>query len=193
MLKTLFLTFALLILAGPVFADDFYVITGTYKSQKQAQQVAAMRGGWVLNTNFYSQLSPNLFAVVRGPLRTKKNADKYLTWLMEGGSYTGSYVRNAKKINIRLKIGNKDLSPQMIAALLGELRIDVSESKGGAHPCEPQEPYKEISLSYVTIARGYDRKKDEVIHKPKDVVLDVGAFREIKSTGKVDRMRICAE
>jgi hypothetical protein len=112
---------------------------------------------------------------------------------MDGGMYPGSYVRNAGGINIEIKIGNKALSPQMLAALLGELRIDVSENKGGSDPCEPQESYKLISLSYVTVARGYDEKKDKETYKPKDIELEVGAFREINKTGEVDRMRICSE
>ena len=54
-------------------------------------------------------------------------------------------------------------------------------------------PYKQISLSYVTVARDYDENNDRVIKKPDEIDLDVGAFREIKSSGEVDRMRICTE
>lgn len=81
----------------------------------------------------------------------------------------------------------------MVAALLGEIRIDVKEGKGGSHPCEPEEPYKELSLSFVTIDRAPDGKKDQIIFKPQDVELEVGAFWEIKRTGQIERMRICAE
>lgn len=183
----------LFFISGPVFAADFYVITGTYKMQKEAQQVAAIKGGWVLNTNFYDQLTPNRFAVVRGPFTTKKTADQNLAMLMEGGGYRGSYVKNAETINIQVKIGDKALSPQMLAAIFGELKIDVTEHKGGSNPCEPQEPYKALSFSYVTIVRDYDEKKGTVLFHPRDVPVDIGAFREIKSTGEIDRMRICAE
>lgn len=187
------LTVALFFLSGLVLADDFYVITGTYKTQKEAQQVAATKGGWVLNTNFYNQLTPNLFAVVRGPFTSKKAADQHLAWLTDRGMYKGSYVKNAETINIQVKIGNKALSPQMLAAILGELRIDVTEHKGGSNPCEPQEPYRALSFSYVTIAREYDEKKDKLLFNPKDVPIDVGEFWEIKNTGQIDRMRICTE
>jgi hypothetical protein len=185
----------ILLIALPVFAhaDDYYVITGTHKTQEEAQQIAAMKGGWVLNTNFYNQLTPGLYAVVRGPFKTKIDADKQLAWLIKGGRYPGSYVRNAGSINIEIKIGNKALSPQMLAALLGELRIDVSEHKGGSNPCEPQEPYKQISLKYFTLVRGYDAKKNQVTFEPKVVELDIGQFWEIKESGEIDRMRICAE
>jgi hypothetical protein len=186
--------FALLILIPVLaYADDFYVITATYKTQKEAQDVAALKGGWVLNTNFYNKLTPNLYAVVRGPYQTQATADEKLAWLTNGGRYPGSYVKNPGNINIEVKVGNKALSPQMLAALLGELRIDVLENNGASHPCEPQEPYKQLSLSYVTIARHYDDKNEEVILKPKDVELDAGAFREIEKTGEIVRMRICAE
>jgi hypothetical protein len=183
----------LLIFPTIAAADDFYVITGTYKTQKEAQQIAANKGGWVLYTNFYSQLTPNLFAVVRGPFKTNKDADKELAFLKEGGRYPGSYVKNAGAINIGVKIGNKALSPQMLAALLGEIRIDVMEQKGGGDPCEPEEPYKQLSLSYVTVERSVDEKKEEAVLKPREVEIDAGVFWEIKRTGEVEHMRICAE
>jgi hypothetical protein len=147
----------------------------------------------VLNTNFYDHLTRNLYAVVRGPFRTKAEADEQLASLMSGGKYAGSYVKNAGNINIEVKLGNIGLSPQMIAALLGEIRIDVREGKGGSQPCEPEEPYKELSLSYMTVERELDRKKDQVVFKPGDVELDAGAFWEIKRTGEIKHMRVCAE
>jgi len=48
-------------------------------------------------------------------------------------------------------------------------------------------------LSYVTLDRDFDEKKDQLIFKPRDVQVDVGSFFEIKSTGEIFRMRICAE
>lgn len=184
-----------LCLATPSFAraDDFYVITGTFKTQSEAQQVAATKGGWVLNTNFYNQLTPGVFAVVRGPYRSKGEADTQLSELERFAIFAGSYVRNAGNINIEIKIGNKELSPQMLAALLGELRIDVSENAGGNGPCEPQEPYKAISLSYVTVERASDMKNGKVTDRPKDVKLDIGGLWQLKRSGAVDRMRICTE
>lgn len=192
-MRNMLLFAAFILLPSPAFADDFYVITGTYRTQKEAQQIAANKGGWVLNTNFYSQLAPDLYVVARGPFRTKAEADKVLAVLMKGGRYPGSYVKNAGTITIEVKIGNKAISPQMIAALLGEIRIEVREDKGGEHPCEPQEPYKDLTLSHVTIERAFDEKKDQTIFKAQEVELEVGAFREIKRTGQIERMRVCAE
>src|SRR4030095_11920117 len=48
------------------------------------------------------------------------------------------------------------LSPATVAALLGEILLDVESHPGGADPCEPQEPYEELRLSYVTVNRSYD-------------------------------------
>lgn len=59
---TIPLTAALLFLSATVFANDYYVITGTYETQHEAQQIAALKGGWVLHTGFYNQLTANLFA-----------------------------------------------------------------------------------------------------------------------------------
>lgn len=187
------LTTAFFFIFEPAFADDFYIIIGTYKVQKEAQQAAATKDGWVLNTNFYDQLTPNLFAVVRGPFTAKKLAEQNLAMLMESDKYRGSYVKNAGTINIQVKIGNKAISPQMLAAIFGELRIDITEHKGGSNPCEPQEPYKGLTFSYVTLAREYDEKQGKLSFNPQDNPIDVGAFWEIKSTGEIDRMRICAE
>lgn len=38
---------AVFFISGPVCADDFYIIIGTHKVQKDAQQAAATKGGWV--------------------------------------------------------------------------------------------------------------------------------------------------
>lgn len=178
---------------GTANAGDIYVITGTYKAQAEAQEVAALRGGWVLNTNFYDRLTPNLFAVVRGPFATAVEAEKHQASLMRGGRYPGSYVKDAGAINIQIKIGDRDLSPQMLAALFGEISMEVVNEKGASNPCEPQEPYSYVSLSYVSIARGFDEKTDAMTFKPDRIPLNAGAFRQIERTGEIRRMRICAE
>jgi hypothetical protein len=81
----------------------------------------------------------------------------------------------------------------MIAALLGEILIKVGESKGGSHPCEPQEPYEQLTLSYITVVRKWDDKNQRALDQPKAVPIDVGAFRQIKSSGQIEHMRICVE
>jgi len=174
-------------------ADDHFVITHTMKSQEKAQEKAALVGGWVLNTNLYSNLKPNLFAVVRGPYKSMKKAKKTLSWLMEGGRYPGSYVKNAGKTNITVKLGNKNLSPQMLTALFGEISIHVSEEKGAENPCQPQEPYYDIAITHVGLARKYNQKTEQEYREPVRKDIDMGGFWQIKSTGEISRMRICAE
>jgi len=119
----------LLILPASVLANDFYIINGTYKTQIQAQEIAASNGGWVLNTNFYNQLQPNLYAVVRGPFKTKHEAAKQLSELTKAGRYAGSYVKNAGAITIEIKMGNKKLSPQTLGARHGDRHITRIEEK----------------------------------------------------------------
>jgi len=69
---------ALLSLTARARAADFFVFTDTFKSQQDAQDRAALVGGWVLDTDTYSGLAPNLFAVVRGPYSTRQVADRRL-------------------------------------------------------------------------------------------------------------------
>ena len=174
-------------------ADDHFVITHTMKSQEKAQEQAALKGGWVLNTNLYSTLKPNLFAVVRGPYKSMNKAKKTLTWLKEGGRYPGSYAKNAGKTNITVKLDNRNLSPQMLTALFGELSINITEEKGAENPCQPQEPYYNISISHVGLARKYNEKTEKEYRDPVRHDVDIGGFWQIKSTGEISRMRICTE
>src|SRR5262245_60539893 len=74
-------------------ADDYFVVTGTFQSQAAAQVSAAESGGWALDTDLYSGLKPNLFAVVRGPFRSSSAAKSELKFLTSNGDYRGSYVK----------------------------------------------------------------------------------------------------
>jgi len=185
---------ALLLLAFPTFAaaGDFYVISATYKTQQEAQVDAAANGSWVLNTNFYSKLTPDLYAVVRGPFKSASEAKAELASLQRLQEWAHGYTKDAGDINIEIKIGNKKLSPQLLAALLGELRIDVSDNEGASSPCEPQEPYLSVSLSYMTLERGITEDGKE-IDKPKETPIDIGGLWQLKNSGEIERMRICTE
>jgi len=174
-------------------ADDHFVITHTMKSQDEAQEKAALMGGWVLNTNLYGNLKPNLFAVVRGPFKSIKKAKRTLDWLKKGGNYPGSYVKSAGKVNISVRLGNKYLSPQMLTALFGEFTINISKEKGAENPCKPQEPYYDISITHVGLARKYNSKTEKSYIEPVRQNIDMGGFWQIISTGEISRMRICAE
>ena len=182
-----------LLVVIPAYAGDFYVITATFPSQSAAQTEAAMRGGWVLDTDVYPNLSPNAFAVVRGPFRDAKAAGDQLTFLRSGGGYRGAYIKDAGTPRLAANVGSPGLRPQLLAALLGELLVEVKDEPGGRNPCEPQEPYQEVQISYVDITRGVDDKSGAVHESTERRNVEVGAFWVIKRTGEVDRMRQCSE
>jgi hypothetical protein len=160
-----FITIRLVILlslvsfAAPIAAraSDFYIISSTHKTQAEAQAKAAEGGGWVLITNFYKRLNPDLFAVVRGPFRSQKEAEKVLSGFRSNRFLSDAYVRDAGDIRINAKVGNVDVTPQILAAILGEIRIaskSVLKSDPNSYdPGEPQEPYKNFTLSYFSVTR----------------------------------------
>jgi len=182
-----------LLSVAPVCAGDFYVITGAFPSQGAAQTEAALRGGWVLDTDVYPNLTPNTFAVVRGPFPVEADARKELKFLLSGSGYPGAYVKDAGKPRLGGNLGSAALRPQLLAALLGELSVEVTDHPGGGNPCEPQEPYQEVQISFVDLARSMDDKSNKVREEAKRKEVDVGAFRIIKRTGEIDRMRQCFE
>jgi hypothetical protein len=181
------------ILLTPVCAGDFYVVTATFPSQGAAQTEAALRGGWVLDTDFYPNLTANTFAVVRGPFPVEQLARKELKFLLSGGGYSGAYVKDAGKPRLSGSLGSPSLRPQLLAALLGELSVEVTDHPGGENPCEPQEAYQDVQISFVDLTRKVSDGSDtsRVGTERRDV--DVGAFRIIKRTGEIDRMRQCYE
>lgn len=188
-LLTLLMTFTA---AGQVQAADFFVVTDTMKSQKDAQARAALVGGWVLDTDAYTALAPGLFAVVRGPYVSRQVADQQLKELKTNNAYKAAYVKDAGTLRVAPSFA-KSVPPKVLAALLGELSVVVTDRRGGANPCEPQEPYQDVEVSVVTLDRTVDSKTDAEGFKPRRVTLDLGGFWVIKRTGEVERMRICAE
>ena len=90
-------------------------------------------------------------------------------------------------------MGSPQLSPQILAALLGELDVKVSDEAGGKNPCEPQESYQRVQLSYMGLERSMDKSTGTPTFAPKLRPLDLGAFWVIKKTGAIVRMRACAE
>jgi hypothetical protein len=188
----LFASLALLSFASRALASDFFVVTDTFKSQQDAQDRAALVGGWVLDTDAYSGLASNLFVVVRGPYATRRIADQQLNELKRIKTYKGAYVKEAGAVRIPPGLGNS-VSPKVLAALLGELSVVVTDRPGATNPCEPQEPYQEVAVSVVTLDRTIDPKTDADGFKARRVNLDIGGFRVLKRTGEVERVRICAE
>ena len=177
----------------PAWAGDVFVITATFPTQGAAQTEAALRGGWVLDTDVYPNLGPGKFAVVRGPYPDGKLAAEQLRVMRSGGGYGGAYVKDAGKPLLPVNIGSASLRPQLFAALLGELSIDVTEHPGGEHPCEPEEPYQDVQISFVDLTRPVDEKSGSVMVEAERRTVEVGAFWIIKRTGEIDRMRRCYE
>ncbi|MBC8183973.1 hypothetical protein H8E88_23000 [candidate division KSB1 bacterium] len=175
------------------YCDDYFVFTHTFKNQVDAQKTAAKKGGWVLNTSFYSKLTPNLFSVVRGPFPTKKQAQATHRFLTSGGTYQGAYVKNAGMVDLKSGLKSAGIPAQLLVSLLGELSISQAIQKGAGNPCEPQEPYSDIDISIYSISRGIDEVTGDLTFKPYKEHFDIGGFWLITSSGEIDRMRVCAE
>src|SRR5262249_41880750 len=107
-------------------------------------------------------------------------------------TFKTAYVKDAGTLRVAAGLA-KSVPPKVLTALLGELSVVVTENPGGANPCEPQEPYQDVSLSVVTLDRTYDAKTETEGVKPRRREIDIGGFRVIKRTGEVERMRICTE
>jgi hypothetical protein len=173
------------------FANDFFVITDTFKSQRDAQIRAAAVGGWALDTDIYSGLERDRFAVVRGPFATAQAATKELADLKKSKKYKSAYVRDGGVLRL---VGDAlGMPSKVLAALLGELSVDIKDMPGGANPCEPGEPYQDISLSFMTLDRTRNPISEAEGFKPRRAAIDIGGFWIIKRTGEIERMRVCAE
>ncbi len=177
--------------AGTSQAGDFFVITDTFKSQEDAQSRAASNGGWAIDTDVYPGLEPDRYAVVRGPYASRSMATKELAALKKIKTYKSAYVKDAGVLRFPSNIAGV-ASPKILAALLGELSVSVKEMAGAEGGCEPDEPYQEVTWSFVTLDR-VDSEKFGVDVKARRVNLDIGAFWVIKRTGEIERMRVCAE
>jgi hypothetical protein len=173
-------------------AADFFIVTDTFKSQQDAQARAALADGWVLDTDAYSGLAPSLFAVVRGPYSSRQAAEHELRQLKTTKTYKTAYVKEAGTLRLAAVLGTS-APPKVLAALLGELSVVVTDKPGGTNPCEPQEPYQDVALSVVTLDRTYDAKTSEEGFKARRTDLDIGGFWVIKRTGEIERMRVCTE
>ncbi len=193
-LKILFVIFLATQISSPqkLLASDFFIISDSYKKQAEAQSKAADTGGWVLISNLYKSLTPNLFAVVRGPFHSKKEAETELANLKINQHFKKSYVKDAGEMSIDLAALKLELSPVALAALLGEVRVLVKNEPASESPCSPQEENKSFSLQYFTVDRNIDAKGN-MSFVPKDVNLDIGSFAQINHSGEIQRMRLCAE
>lgn len=180
----------LCVLAPRVARAEYFVITATEKTQEPAQRKAVETGGWVLNTDLYSGLTPHLFAVVRGPFAKVGDAKAELASLQSSTSHRGAFVKDAGKLNLAGLTPSGPLTA-VVQALIGEIQVRLVEQPGGSNPCEPQEPYLDVELTIMT-AEGRPTSHG-VDAAPKPRTLDLDGFWIIKRTGEIDRMRICLE
>ena len=128
--------------AGPGAAafqttDNYYVIVSSDTTRAEAE-ARTSAGTWVLDTNLYPRLSPNLYAVVRGPYPDLPMAEGVLDFARR--SHPDAYIRNAGPPDI-----GQDEPRALVAAVLGTVEVDVTREPGGRHGCEPQEPYAVIA------------------------------------------------
>lgn len=172
--------------------EDYFVITSTKPSHGEAQQEAALTGGWVVNTNLYPNLTDGLFAVVRGPFATLDDATLELNFLQSRGDYPDAYVRNAGELLLPPGISG-NAPPAMAAALLGELRFVTEAHPGAENPCEPQRPYHRVELVWYETGRVYDPDAGGVRRGVVQNQVPFGGFWWIDDTGEVEHMRVCSE
>jgi hypothetical protein len=179
---------------GPVeaAAGDHFIILGTERSQEAAQQVAAMSEAWVLDTDLYPKLPPNLFAVVRGPYVTSAEARAELAFLQTGGEYEEAQVKDAGACRLPPNLGGAKLPAAVFTALMGELSVEVTDKPGSTNPCEPQEPYQRVEIRLMRLelaGEGADPSRIRAVPQ----TLPVDGFFVIKRTGEIQRLRICME
>jgi hypothetical protein len=173
------------------YCGDYFIFTHTFNEQQQAQKTAVINGGWVLNTSFYSKLTPNLFAVVKGPFKTKINAQKNFH-----KENKDAYIKNAGEIELNKGLLAAKISPQILVALLSEMNVSITEvkQKSEYHPCEPQEPYFDINVNFYSIKKNWNEgTKTETFDDIEEKFVDFGGFWSIINSGEIDRLRICAE
>ena len=148
MIKTALLaSLALLSVASRARAADFFVVTDTFKSQQDAQDRAALVGGWVLDTDAYSGLAPNLFAVVRGPYSNRRVADQEIKAIKAIKAYKAAYVKEAGTVRIAPALANS-VSPNVLAALLGELSVVVTEDLAQRIRVSRRSPIKKLPSAW---------------------------------------------
>lgn len=173
---------------------SFFVVMATFADQQAAQDHAFGHGGWVLDTDLYTGLTPGLFASVRGPFPGRPEAEQETAALHRFEIAPGAYVRVSDGPSAALTALADELPSAVMAAVLGEIRIVLLDREGAQNPCAPQEPYQEIQLWHSTPKRewgGEDLTESKVRAIPTEI--NVGGFWYIPRTGSIDQIRICGE
>jgi hypothetical protein len=153
-----------------------FVVTASERTREAAAAKVKDSGGWLLDTNLAPGLTPDLFAVVRGPFKTMDQANAVLAALKMETGFSGAFVKDGGKLRI----------PVQYAALLGQFTVATIDRLGSENnPCAPQEPFTELEASYEqTTPDG---------QMTSTASLSLGSFWIVKSTGEVNRAAVCGE
>lgn len=182
-----------LLFSFEAFAESYFVVSGSYEQQDEAQREAVLNGGWVLNTNFYSKLKPNFFAVVRGPFKSKRVASKVLLELQKTNRFKNSYIKDAGTVALIEGIDKSGIPLEIVLAILGEIRIDYQKVDRGRNPCEPSGEFIDYSLHYYSLKRVWEQSKNLSRFESAQYRVDIGGLWLIGQDQSIERMRKCFE
>lgn len=156
--------------AGP--SGPFFVYSGSFTTKSAARTHAREHGGWILRTDLYTGLTPGFFAVVRGPFRARADADTVLAKVRRHAP--DALVRAAGAPILPRALGDTAL----LAAVLGDLLVDVSPGDSEANPCAPREPHATVLIGFADPVLGEDAPS--------------GGFWVVERTGEIIPIRSCA-
>lgn len=155
----------------------YFVMAGSFKSKRTAQEYALQTGGWVLRTDLYALLTPGFYAVVHGPYFSRDAAETARDRL----DLPDAYVRLGGDSYLPPSLGD----PALLAALLGDLGADVTARDGATDGCRPPEPYLDIRIRYVADALAVEGEHDEAAPLGR-------GYWVLRRTGEVRRIPDCA-
>ncbi len=178
----------------------FLVEMDRFQEQGMAQEHAISRGGWVLGANLYSDLESDgttqggSFLSVRGPFPTREEAERLASELRRLAVAPNATVRALGEPSQALAELAGDLPPPVFAAVLGQMRIDLSPSGGGNHPCEPQESNQAIGVSFVSGERAWGGEDGtEITIRSVKSQVELGGLWYLPGTDSIVRMAVCSE
>ncbi len=152
----------------------FFVYMGSFSTKAAAQAHSGEFGGWTLRTDLYSGLTPGYYAAVIGPFRERQDAEAALQDVVH--IQPDAIVRTAGRPTFPVALGD----PGLLSAVLGELKVVVSEDTTLTNPCAPDEPHITVLVGFVSPILGEE-----------DAPL--GGFWMVEQTGEVVPIRHCEE
>lgn len=160
--------------APPIDGGPFFVYMGSFSTKTGAQEHADEFGGWTLRTDLYGGLTPGYFASVIGPFRERQDAEAALQDVLH--IQPDAIVRRAGNPTFPAALGD----PGLLSAVLGELRVVVSDDTTLTNPCAPDEPFITVLVGFVSPIVGVEDAPG-------------GGFWMVERTGEVVPIRPCEE